>query len=380
MSLLFKANFRLARHYQQKLTELDGAYRSGGVAAERAIGEFGADWEQLTEKQAWCAANYRVNLDLAAFCSSYSIHGSALLELVGTPQNRRQWIDDGLMALNVLSDDSLIPRDEHRCTHWLHLGWIVAAEGDDGKAMQYYEQAEAIAIRLLPGSLVLCRIYDGRGQILLRQEQYSGAKRYFEQALTLARHHNSHADECRLLNNLGFIYTGLCDYQHALDHCQQSLAIAQHPDTRNRRYEAIALNSIGNIYLTQGYANPRYFEDAARYYNAAQVIYQELKNKRGEMQIKLYLGQVYRGQGKLNEADTHYQEAERLAQTLSDKRFEVSAIYNRALLYEACGRTSEGLELAKQARSIYQQLNIPTMIEDVNRLINILNDNRHQRR
>jgi hypothetical protein len=78
-----------------------------------------------------------------------------------------------------------------------------------------------------------------------------------------------------MLNNIGFIYSSLGDYQTALDYYERSLSIRT--EIGDRRGEGDSLNNIGFIYSSLGQ-----YQKALGYYERSLSIRTEIGDRRGE--------------------------------------------------------------------------------------------------
>ena len=127
-----------------------------------------------------------------------------------------------------------------------------------GKAMEAFRLAQGYARSSEQGNAL-----NLMGLIALEQKEPVTARRYFEQALAIARESSEHALEAKSLNNLGnsagFIEG---DYAAARDYYEQAYSIVQ--ERGDRPAEGIALANLGWTAGMQGdFASARSYQDKA---------------------------------------------------------------------------------------------------------------------
>ncbi len=104
------------------------------------------------------------------------------------------------------------------------------------------------------------------------------------------------------LNNLGWVYAAMGQYDRAMDYYQQSLALFG--ETKNRRHEAEQLMGLGGVCLSLG-QNDR----ALDYYQQALAINQEVKDCFIQGNLLSNLGWLHHRMGQTDRALEYYQQA-----------------------------------------------------------------------
>lgn len=141
----------------------------------------------------------------------------------------------------------------------------------------------------------ISHIYDAWGD-------YDTALKHLEQSLAMQREIGDRVGEGVTLNNISWIYHDRGDYDSALKYLEQSLAIQR--DLGKRHGEGAVLNNIGNIYRIWGdYAT------ALKYLEQSLVIQREIGDRVGQAGTIWNIGLMCENQGNLAKAEQYMSRA-----------------------------------------------------------------------
>jgi tetratricopeptide (TPR) repeat protein len=194
------------------------------------------------------------------------------------------------------------------------LGYHLNLVGDYTGAQRYYEQALDIRQQVLGRNHPdTATSLDNLGNVLHDQGDLAGARHYFEQALVIWQQvrGRNHLDTAISLNNLGGVLHTQGELADAQRYYEQALAIRRqklgmkHPNT------ATSLNNLGSVLHEQSD-----LVGARRYLEQALVIWQQvLKNEHPNIALSLRnLGLVLRDLGDLISAQRHLEQALKIAE------------------------------------------------------------------
>jgi tetratricopeptide (TPR) repeat protein len=382
------ARARVAHHYLRVAAAADGLYLRGGEGVLRGLALFDLEWPHVRAGQAWAAAHAEADDEAARLCSDYPDAGIYCLDLRLHARKRIAWLEAGVRAARRLGDK---PAEGN---HLGNLGNAHAALGDARRAIDYYQQALAIAREIsaasTPGSpeWTAARGSEGiqLGNLGNRYAELGDVQQamdYYEQALTIFREISAASTkgspewtaarrgEGRNLSNLGNAYLTLGNARRAIDYYDQALAIAH--EIGDRRGEGNRLGNLGSAYLA--------LEDARRaigYYEQALTIARETGDRRNEGIQLGNLGNAYAALGDARRAIDYYQQALAIDCEISAastkgspewaaaRRIEANQLANMALLAKEQGDVPCARDLWTQALAIYEAIEDPRA-EDVRR-------------
>ncbi|MEI8004301.1 MAG: NB-ARC domain-containing protein, partial [Methanothrix sp.] len=133
------AQQRHAEHYRNVLSSSDWLYMQGGDGVLAGLKLFDLEWTNIQAGQAWAEKNLEGSSPAAALCSNYPAAGAYVLDLRLHPSEKIRWLMTALVAARQLKDRNV------ESVHLGNLGLAYAAMSDVRKAIDYYEQALAIA-------------------------------------------------------------------------------------------------------------------------------------------------------------------------------------------------------------------------------------------
>jgi CHAT domain-containing protein/Tfp pilus assembly protein PilF len=175
-----------------------------------------------------------------------------------------------------------------------------------------------------------------------RLSQYEKALSCYEQALVLAREVGNREGEERDLNQLGRVYLELSQYEKALPFHEQALTIAR--AVGDRQGEGWPLLNLG-----VAYAGLSQYDKALPCYEQALVLAREVGDRRLAGLALSNLGRVYSELSQYDQARTFYEQALVLAREVGDRGEEGWAFNNLGFVYQALGQYDKALPSYEQA-------------------------------
>jgi signal transduction histidine kinase len=151
------------------------------------------------------------------------------------------------------------------------------------------------------------------------------------------------------LRNLGSSYTRLANYQLALQHSFQALAILKTID--RPREQADVMYVIALTYRDMGY----YFE-ALDYALAALQLYEELDDLVGQARMFNLIGLIYQSTDDPSKALAYFIRSLRFSQQSSDLRGQSDALNNISDAYRLLGEAASALTYGLKSLELHQQI------------------------
>jgi tetratricopeptide (TPR) repeat protein len=336
------AQRRMARHYERIVRVAGDLYMQGGENILHGLTLFDLEWPHIQAGQDWAAAHVDDDDQAARLCIAYAYAGVECLALRLQPRDRIRWSAIGARAARRLQDK----RAEG--SHMGNLGNAYFDLGDVQKAMEYYEQALAIAQEIgdrrgeqsgLGNMGNLCREL-GRVQLAID---------YYEQALAIAREAKARRSEETWLGNLGWAYAELGEVQAAIEYYQQALAIAR--ELGDWHHEGSWLGSLGAAYEFLGE-----LKQSMTYYGQALAIAREIGDREGEGVALGNLGDVYAARGEPQHAIACHVQALTIAREIGNRQGEGNHLGNLGSAYHRLGRVQQATEYYQQALGIAQEI------------------------
>jgi tetratricopeptide (TPR) repeat protein len=253
-----------------------------------------------------------------------------------------------------------------------NLGLAYAALGQVRRAIEYYEQALAVAREVSAASTegspewTAGRRGEGNhlGHLGLAYAALGEPRRaieYYEQALTIAREIGDQQGEANRLVNLGFACRNLGQALQAIAYYEQALVISREICTASteaspewaagRRGEENALGNLGLAYADVGEARR-----AIKYYEQALPIARELGDRQSEGNHLNNLGLAYADLGEPRRAIEYYEQALAVAREMGDRQGEGNGLGNLGLAYADLGDARQAIEHYEEALAISQEI------------------------
>jgi len=175
---------------------------------------------------------------------------------------------------------------------------------------------------------------------------------YYEQALAIAHEIGDRWVEGIALGCLGNAYADLSETRKAIEYHNQYLTIAH--EIGDRRGEGNALGNLGNAYADLGETLK-----AIEYHEQALAIDREVGDRRGEGADLGNLGNAYKNMGETRKAIEYYEQRIAIAREIGDRRGEGNALWNMSLAREELDDRARAIEFAKTAIKIYEEIEDP---------------------
>lgn len=134
-----EARQRHAEHYMRVLSASNEQYMQGGENVLEGLALFDREWDNIQAGWTWAERNLQDKLAAASLCSSYPNVGAYVLDLRLHPTDRIRWLETAVVAARKKSDRGAEGR------HLGNLGNVYRDLGEPRKAIEYYQQAFAIA-------------------------------------------------------------------------------------------------------------------------------------------------------------------------------------------------------------------------------------------
>ena len=193
--------------------------------------------------------------------------------------------------------------------------------------------------------------------------QYKQAVKVCKQSLKIQREIGHRRGQAACLATLGNAYRSLERYSRAIDACLQSLAIDR--DLRNRDGEASTLCNLGNIYTKL-----EQYQQAVEYYQQSLKVQYKVGNRTAESICVGNLGSAYHQMGQYQQAIDCYQQSLDIQREIGHRHGEGVVLFNKALvLLEYESRRFEAFAAFQQARAIFSELKLESMVERCNEKI-----------
>lgn len=265
--------------------------------------------------------------------------------------------------LKILSNakansDSESRKIEAAALKFLGLGYSV--KKDYPKALEYY-QLEFVQRKSLNDKSAEGKSLYNIALTLQRLNERKKALEYYNLALPLFIELKEKNSEISTLRNIGILLYFSGDYQKALEHYNS--VIFYYRETKNQTEEAGMLNLIGLVYNRF----PEKRAEALTYFEKGLKIYQELGNKKGEINILNNTANVYSNLNNKFKALESYKQILQAYKEINDKEGELIALSNIGVVYNEIGDNYKALDFQLSALQLSRELN------DIHREANSLN-------
>jgi len=246
-------------------------------------------------------------------------------------------------AVNNISEQMIaeeLTTPEAATDAYFRLGWLyhVPPTQNFQQAAGAYEQSLVFDPEN-PDSL------GNLGAVYFALGEYEKAINYHEQALAIAKSNGDKDGEAAGLGNLGIIYRSLGEYETAVSHFEQVLVIAR--TSGDKGSEGMSLNQLGSVYRFLGD-----YDTATHYHEQALAIFQLINDKTGEGNALGNLGIIYRSLGDYETAVSYMEQALAIAQEIGDKENEGIQLGNLGLVYGSVGEYEIAMGYHEQALAI----------------------------
>lgn len=196
-------------------------------------------------------------------------------------------------------------------------GGIYRLKGELDISMNYYKEAEKLAIKLNDPALKAA-IIGNIGNVYANQKDYKKALQYFTNSYIINKKIKDKKGESRMLSSIGNVYLYIQNYDLALEYYQKALTTIKNIDVPQR--------SIAVIYLNIGWTN---YE-----------------------------------QKKYNEAKIHNEKALKILEETNDKFFLVSGYSTLARIHLELNQFQQATDYAEKSLTLSTELNVLGFINE----------------
>jgi DNA-binding SARP family transcriptional activator/tetratricopeptide (TPR) repeat protein len=187
------------------------------------------------------------------------------------------------------------------------------------------------------------------GRVCWRLADYDAALAHFQNALAIRRETHVHADEADTLNSLGNVYQRLGRYRLALEHYEEALAIRR--TVGDRAGEGSTLGNIGIIHQRM-----HRYNQARYYYQQALAIRREVNDRVGEAAVLANLGEVYQRLGRFKQARYRHRQALVIFRAVGDRAGEGYSLANLGEIERQLGNHALALRNHQEAITLARQV------------------------
>jgi tetratricopeptide (TPR) repeat protein len=298
---------RHAVDFEQELRAANALYSKGGEEGERALRKMdeGQAWPEILASWKWVSEHYAENEKAARLCSSYPFVGELLVYLRLPPKDRIRWCEAGAAAARRI-------KDQHAEAAHLHkLAMAYLDLGEFRKAIPWLKHAVAINRKI-------------------RKPAYAAGD----------------------LGGLGLAYAGLEDHRRAISYYNKALAIYRATDNEDARWgEGIYLSNLAESIRALG--DPL---KAISLHQQALAINRQNKDVHSEAYALCNLGKAYADLGQHEHAQRSFEQSLDIARRFRVRQSEAYALFESGRSYWAMGRREEAIDAAKEALTIFEDI------------------------
>jgi tetratricopeptide (TPR) repeat protein len=280
---LAQAEYRLARHYLNKLRRLNDAIRRGRANASYAVAEFDLEWDQIKRWQNWTCRSEADDAARALLCIEFPFAGLEILSHRINAAEHVTWLRAALIAADRLHDlaakrrllyelqmayyrvgsvdmikevaSQLLQHGEEASDHLAierALFGLAAYSDERGlyrDSQQYLRRALDLATPL-KDAVEIGRILNALGSVALHMGEYEEASYYFQQYLDLMQSHGEVSKVCHALLSLGECLISLQVYDDAERHLQRAVSLCR--TLAFQRLLGVGLLTLGSLATVRG--------------------------------------------------------------------------------------------------------------------------------
>ncbi len=189
--------------------------------------------------------------------------------------------------------------------------------------------------------------------------EYQQAIKFCQQSLNIGREIGNRNTESLSLMNLGLAYLFLAEYQQAIEFCQQSLEISREIGDRNTEGKSLANLGTAHNYLGQ-------YQQAIEFLQQSLEIAREIGDRNTEGKSLANLGNAYGSLGEYQRAIEFHQQSLDIAREIGNIQGEAITWFNLGLSLENVNRESDALGAYRNARKLFQAMELDANVQDCN--------------
>lgn len=338
---LSEREYRLARHYLNKLRAVNEAMQRGQSTVSYGLVVFDQEWEQIRHWQVWTTQRAPEDDLRARLCIEFPLTGLEVLANRNNAEVQINWLKSGLEAAGQLQD-----KEAERT-----LGYELM--------MVYYRLGLLEAGRQLARELLrlgkeandlLCteRAYFGLAVYGEERGLYTDSEHSYQQALRLSKKLNITTEIGRALNALGGVAQYVGDFEKSYQYCSQYLELMEIHGKQNRVCHAL-------ISLGESLISLKAYTEAERRLQRAVRMCRALGFQRLLGVGLLTLGALALEEDKLDVAQMYVNEGLQAVRAVGVQRQIISGLTKLGYLYlrhenlaGAFSHLHEGLEMARE--------------------------------
>lgn len=220
---------------------------------------------------------------------------------------------DGLQILDRVSRFVSLVDDSMQLDFLIAKGVAHGQLGNSDSSFHYLDQAERLS-KLRADDLLLIKVYNTKGLVLMGLSEYEEALSTFQKGLTVGENRNErkYLEAIRkILGNSGGIFYDLGDFESALRHSQRALDISNQLNDSS----GIAYN---HLRLAISYQALNDLDNCLTHLNQSNDLLTHLNDTTTLLYVKNTLGLVYEKVNDLKNALSNYKEANLLAISIAN--------------------------------------------------------------
>ena len=243
-----------------------------------------------------------------------------------------------------------------KARYYNQLGYIRDHQGDNEKALWFYDKSLKIRQKTLPPNHPdLASSYNNIGEMYRNMGEYSKALLFYDKSLEIDQKTlpPNHINLATSYNNIGSMYENIGEYSKALSFFDKSLEIYQKTLPPNHPDLATSYNNTGSMYHKMGE-----YSKALSYYEKSLEIYQKTLPPNHPNLATSYnnIGSMYYNMGEHSKALSFYDKSLEIRQkTLPSNHPDLATSYNSiGLAYQNMGEYPKALSFCEKSLEIWQ--------------------------
>ncbi len=168
------------------------------------------------------------------------------------------------------------------------------------------------------------------GWCLLVKAIYEESHKALECSIKIFKSLKDQEGEAKALNAFGVLYSGISNYETAMDYFTQSLELSIKTDN-NERLVASCVN-IGDLY-----SQLEKYDEALDFYDRASIVLKRTNNKEQLSVCQVSIGDIYANQGKFSDALSTYTAGLKNAKSSKNKVTECNCLTSLGNTYQKTG-------------------------------------------
>jgi len=339
-SELPEREYRLARHYLNKLRAVNEAMQRGQSNVSYGLIVFDQEWEQIRHWQAWTVRRAPEDELRARLCIEFPLTGLEVLANRNNADVQTKWLRAGLEAARQLEDKEA----ERSLGYELMMVYYRLGSLEAGRDIAY----QLLGLGEKANDLVCIeRAYFGLAVYSEERGMYSDAEQSYQQALRLSRKLGVTTETGRALNALGGVAQYVGEFEKSYQYVSQYLELMELHGKQNRVCHAL-------ISLGESLISLKAYTDAEQCLQRAVRMCRSLGFQRLLGVGLLTLGALALAEDKLDLAQTYLYEGLQAVRSVGVQRQIISGLTKLGYIHlrhndfaRAFAHLHEGLEMAR---------------------------------